>query len=253
MHVSESAAEVAFLRDGDGPVRRLPARARHRGGAARPLAVHLLAELGVADVRAPVLIHRRALRRSPTSQLAAHYDCPVAHCPASTRSSATASRPAAARLLDAGVRVGLGPDSVASNYGLGRARTRRGRRCSSARVRPRRRALGPTRRSRGHPRGAARRLADASVAGGRARPPTWRLRLDGRRRARLAAAPGGRARLRLAGAGRLTWVQGRAAGARPLVRGGRVLHPGADAVRARGRAAAARLAAWRGTLAGGGP
>ena len=40
---------------------------------------------------------------------------------------------------------------------------------------------------------------------------------------------------------------------RPLVRRGRVLHPGADAVRARGRAAAARLAAWRGTLAGGGP
>lgn len=116
MHVSESAAEIAFLREGEGPFAGF---LRGRGIAVQRRAhspVHLLAELGVAAVARPLLIHGVQFDASDVA-LAAYYDCPVAHCPASNAKLGHGVAPLRA-LLDAGVRVGLGTDSVASNNRL---------------------------------------------------------------------------------------------------------------------------------------
>lgn len=116
MHVSESPAEVAFLREGEGPFAEF---LRGRGIAVQRRAhspVHLLAELGVAAVARPLLVHGVQFDESDVA-LAAHYDCPVAHCPASNAKLGHGVAPLRA-LLDAGVRVALGTDSVASNNRL---------------------------------------------------------------------------------------------------------------------------------------
>jgi 5-methylthioadenosine/S-adenosylhomocysteine deaminase len=113
MHVSESAAEIEFLREGSGPFadflrgRGIPVARR----AHSP--VHLLAELGIAATARPLLIHGVRFDASDVA-LAAHYDCPVAHCPASNAKLGHGVAPLLA-LLESGVRVGLGSDSVASN------------------------------------------------------------------------------------------------------------------------------------------
>lgn len=113
MHVSESAAEVDFLREGRGPFAEF-LRGRGIEVARRAHSpVHLLAELGIAAVARPLLIHGVQFDESDVA-LVAHYDCPVAHCPASNAKLGHGTAPLRA-LLDAGVRVGLGSDSVASN------------------------------------------------------------------------------------------------------------------------------------------
>jgi 5-methylthioadenosine/S-adenosylhomocysteine deaminase len=113
IHASESQVELEFLRDARGPFADL---LRGRGievvrRAHSP--VHLLAELGVAATARPLLIHGAQFDDSDVALLA-HYDCPVAHCPASNAKLGHGVAPLRA-LLDAGVRVGLGTDSVASN------------------------------------------------------------------------------------------------------------------------------------------
>lgn len=116
MHVSESPAEITFLREGEGPFADF---LRGRGIAVHRRAhspVHLLAELGIAAVARPLLIHGVQFDASDVA-LAAHYDCPVAHCPASNAKLGHGVAPLRA-LLDAGVRVALGTDSVASNNRL---------------------------------------------------------------------------------------------------------------------------------------
>jgi 5-methylthioadenosine/S-adenosylhomocysteine deaminase len=116
MHVSESPAEVAFLREGEGPFADF---LRGRGipvGRRAHSPVHLLAELGVAAVARPLLIHGVQFDASDVA-LAAYYDCPVAHCPASNAKLGHGVAPLRA-LLDAGARVALGTDSVASNNRL---------------------------------------------------------------------------------------------------------------------------------------
>jgi 5-methylthioadenosine/S-adenosylhomocysteine deaminase len=116
MHVSESPAEIAFLRDAEGPFADF---LRGRGIEVQRRAhspVHLLAELGVAQVARPLLIHGVQFDEGDVA-LAALYDCPVAHCPASNAKLGHGVAPLRA-LLDAGVRVGLGTDSVASNNRL---------------------------------------------------------------------------------------------------------------------------------------
>ena len=116
MHVSESPAEIAFLRDGTGPFADF---LRGRGIPVAPRAhspLHLLAALGVPDVVRPLLIHATQFDASDVA-LAAHYGCPVAHCPASNAKLGHGVAPLRA-LLDAGVTVGLGTDGVASNNRL---------------------------------------------------------------------------------------------------------------------------------------
>lgn len=113
IHASESQAELDFLREARGPFADM---LRGRGldvvrRAHSP--VHLLAELGVAATASPLLIHGVQFDASDVALLA-HYDCPVAHCPASNAKLGHGVAPLRA-LLDAGVRVGLGTDSVASN------------------------------------------------------------------------------------------------------------------------------------------
>ncbi len=241
MHVSESPAEIAFLREAEGPFAEF---LRGRGIAVVRRAhspVHLLAELGVAAVARPLLIHGVQFDESDVA-LAAHYDCPVAHCPASNAKLGQGVAPLRA-LLDAGVRVGLGTDSVASNNRLDvldEART-----AALAQRAALRRADALTAAEALHlaTLGGARALAlDAEVgtleAGKRADlcafaldPADPRADRDADPVAALVFALAGRPAL-------LTVVDGRA-----VARDGRAL--GADpGAHARLRAAAARLRAW---------
>ncbi len=242
MHVSESAAEIDFLREATGPFadflrgRGIPVARR----AHSP--VHLLAELGIAATARPLLIHGTRFDESDVA-LAAHYDCPVAHCPASNAKLGHGVAPLRA-LLDAGVRVGLGTDSVASNNRLDlldEARTA---------ALQQRAAL-----ARADALTAREALALATVGGARALGleheigalevgraadlAAWRLDDD----ARGAGGDDLAATLVFALAGR--HAEHVEVAGRPLVRRGRLLHPEADAVRARVRETAGRLARWR--------
>ncbi len=112
IHLAESDAEIAFLRDGDGPfadglrARGIPVGRRSHSP------VHFLVELGVVVAR-PLLIHCVKLEESDIDFIA-QYGCPVAHCPASNAILGHGVAPVR-ELLDAGVVVGLGSDSAASN------------------------------------------------------------------------------------------------------------------------------------------
>jgi 5-methylthioadenosine/S-adenosylhomocysteine deaminase len=112
MHLAESDAEIAFLREGQGPfaeglrLRGIPVVRR----AHSP--VHLLVELGVVLAR-PLLIHCVKIDESDTAFIAEH-GCPVAHCPTSNAMLGHGTAPLR-ELLDAGAMVGLGSDSAASN------------------------------------------------------------------------------------------------------------------------------------------
>lgn len=112
IHLAESDAEIAFLREAEGPfadglrARGIPVVRR----AHSP--VHLLVELGVVLAR-PLLIHCVKLDESDIAFIA-HYGCPVAHCPTSNAVLGHGIAPLR-ELLDAGVVVGLGTDSAASN------------------------------------------------------------------------------------------------------------------------------------------
>jgi 5-methylthioadenosine/S-adenosylhomocysteine deaminase len=112
IHLAESDAEIAFLREAEGPfadglrARGIPVVRR----AHSP--VHLLVELGVVLAR-PLLIHCVKLDESDIAFIA-HYGCPVAHCPTSNAVLGHGIAPLR-ELLDADVVVGLGSDSAASN------------------------------------------------------------------------------------------------------------------------------------------
>jgi len=112
IHLAESDAEIAFLREGEGPfadglrARGIPVVRRSHSP------VHLLVELGVV-VAHPLLIHCVKLDESDIDFIAEHR-CPVAHCPASNAWLGHGIAPLR-ELLDAGAVVGLGSDSAASN------------------------------------------------------------------------------------------------------------------------------------------
>lgn len=112
IHLAESDAEIAFLREAEGPfadglrARGIPVERRSHSP------VHLLVELGVVLAR-PLLIHCVKLEESDVDFIA-QYECPVAHCPASNAVLGHGIAPVR-ELLDAGVVVGLGSDSAASN------------------------------------------------------------------------------------------------------------------------------------------
>jgi cytosine/adenosine deaminase-related metal-dependent hydrolase len=112
VHIAESPAETQFLRAGSGPF----ADAWLARGIPLPSSVNRspiewLAEHGVLTERT-LCIH--AVQVSPGDiRRMAESGVAVAHCPLSNRTHGHGAAPLAA-LLDAGIRVGLGTDSVVS-------------------------------------------------------------------------------------------------------------------------------------------
>ena len=112
IHAAESADEQEFIRDWSGP---FADALRARGITVAPTGgspIGHLADLGVLIAR-PLLIH--CIRVSPQDIAAiASARCTVAHCPASNAKLGHGIAPLT-DLVDAGIAVGLGSDSVASN------------------------------------------------------------------------------------------------------------------------------------------
>ncbi len=112
LHIAESESEHEIVCNARGPfaeewkVRGLPLEPRARSP------VNLLEKTGCLDT-GPLLIHCVRLDRDDISTVARH-GCTVAHCPASNAKFGHGVAPIAA-LIAAGVTVGLGSDSVASN------------------------------------------------------------------------------------------------------------------------------------------
>jgi 5-methylthioadenosine/S-adenosylhomocysteine deaminase len=112
IHIAESAAEDDYVKQGSGPfAERLRARgiAVARRGRSP---VEMLDHAG-ALVPTTLLIHCVRVDSLDVAMIA-HRGCAVAHCPASNAKLGHGVAPVA-QLLDAGIRVGLGSDSMASN------------------------------------------------------------------------------------------------------------------------------------------
>ncbi len=114
IHVAESAAETQLFRDGTGPLAPLAERLAHGFEAPGVTPVAYLDGLGVLD--GATAIHLGHATPSDVSRLAATARGTVA-CP---RSNAYLHNPIAPvqDLLDAGIPVGIGTDSSASNHDL---------------------------------------------------------------------------------------------------------------------------------------
>ncbi len=113
VHLAESRFEEDFVVRGEGPYAENwrtrgidPARARARSSVA------LLHEAGVLKAK-PLIIHGVCMDAADIALLAEH-QCAVAHCPVSNARFGHGIAPLRA-MLDAGLRVGIGTDSVASN------------------------------------------------------------------------------------------------------------------------------------------
>jgi 5-methylthioadenosine/S-adenosylhomocysteine deaminase len=112
IHVSEGVDEMHLIANASGPFAE---RLRARGIPVAPRArtpVELLARLGVLDAR-PLLIHA-VHADNDDIRIMARTDCPVAHCPVSNAKLGHGVAPVLP-MLAAGIRVGLGSDSMASN------------------------------------------------------------------------------------------------------------------------------------------
>jgi len=112
VHIAESEVESALVVQGSG---QFADGLRARGIAVEPRArtpIALLESLGVLDVK-PLLIHCVRVDSEDIATIASH-DAAVAHCPASNAKLGHGTAPLAL-LRAAGIRVGLGTDSVASN------------------------------------------------------------------------------------------------------------------------------------------
>lgn len=112
VHIAESRDEYALVTAGTG---EFAYALRGRGIAVEPRGtspVELLERTGVLAA-APLLIHCVQVSQDDVERMATH-DCAVAHCPASNAKLRHGIAPLGA-FLAAGVRVGLGSDSVASN------------------------------------------------------------------------------------------------------------------------------------------
>jgi cytosine/adenosine deaminase-related metal-dependent hydrolase len=112
LHIAESESEHDIVRDARGPfaeewkARGLPLEPRARSP------VELLEKTGCLD-GSPLLIHCVRLDADDIAIVARH-QCTVAHCPASNAKFGHGIAPIT-ELIAAGVTVGLGSDSVASN------------------------------------------------------------------------------------------------------------------------------------------
>ncbi len=112
VHIAESAAESAFVREGTGPFAE---GLRARGIAVAPQArspVALLAATGLLAAR-PLLIHAIQVDDADLEQVA-DAGATIVHCPISNAKLGHGIAPLQ-RMLKAGIPVGLGTDSVASN------------------------------------------------------------------------------------------------------------------------------------------
>jgi cytosine/adenosine deaminase-related metal-dependent hydrolase len=112
LHIAEAELESLLVERGEG---RFAEGLRARGIAVRPRAsssVALLERLGVLQAK-PLLIHCIRVSEADVERIAAS-DSAVVHCPAANAKLGHGIAPVR-ELLDAGVRVGLGSDSVASN------------------------------------------------------------------------------------------------------------------------------------------
>src|SRR5512140_1000600 len=112
LHIAESAAEQELVQNGAGAFaeewieRSLEVIPRGRSPVA-------LLETTGCLATSPLLIHAVRLD-SADIELIAKHNCTIAHCPASNAKFGHGISPLA-ELLEAGVKVGLGSDSVASN------------------------------------------------------------------------------------------------------------------------------------------
>jgi 5-methylthioadenosine/S-adenosylhomocysteine deaminase len=112
IHIAESEIETRLVTHGDGAFAE-GLRARNIAVARRARTpVALLDDLNVLDAK-PLLIHCVRVDADDVATIARH-DCAMAHCPASNAKLGHGIAPLTA-WLDAGIRVGLGTDSVASN------------------------------------------------------------------------------------------------------------------------------------------
>ena len=112
MHAAESEAEQSLMLEGTGPFAEAYARRGFAFDTPRTTTVRHLARVGVLEAR-PLLAHCVRVDDGDISLLARH-GAGVAHCPKSNAKLGHGRAPLAA-MLAAGVRVGLGSDSVASN------------------------------------------------------------------------------------------------------------------------------------------
>jgi cytosine/adenosine deaminase-related metal-dependent hydrolase len=112
MHAAESEAEQQLMLEGTGPFAEAYARRGFTFDSPRTTTVRHLAQTGVLETR-PLLAHCVRVDGGDISLLAEH-GAGVAHCPKSNAKLGHGRAPLAS-MLSAGVRVGLGSDSVASN------------------------------------------------------------------------------------------------------------------------------------------
>jgi 5-methylthioadenosine/S-adenosylhomocysteine deaminase len=112
IHAAESEAEAQLVSEARG-VFAEALRARDIPVAPRASStVQLLARTGALEAR-PLLIHGVRVDARDLGVIASH-GCPIAHCPASNAKLGHGIAPVI-EMLDAGVTVGIGTDSVASN------------------------------------------------------------------------------------------------------------------------------------------
>jgi cytosine/adenosine deaminase-related metal-dependent hydrolase len=112
IHVAESEAETRLVREAAGP---FAAALRRRGIPVAPRArtpIALLDRLGVLAAR-PLLVHCVHVDREDLEAIA-RSGATVAHCPISNAKLGHGAAPAL-ELLERGIAVGLGSDSMASN------------------------------------------------------------------------------------------------------------------------------------------
>jgi 5-methylthioadenosine/S-adenosylhomocysteine deaminase len=112
VHIAESAAETAFVRDGAGP---FADRLRARGIAVAPQARSPMALLDATGVLAtrPLCIHAIQVDDEDLARVADH-GARIVHCPISNAKLGQGIAPLD-RMLAHGIATGLGTDSVASN------------------------------------------------------------------------------------------------------------------------------------------